>query len=369
MNFYRLLSNSILNRVRRVAAATNDIACSRFLVHATRRIALIVGITAGFAAHAAPPCVNSVQALRDALSAAQANGLDDTIHVVRGFYPTGGMPFSFNSTEAHALTIIGGYNSDCSARIYNPALTVLDGGGTSLVFGSESTGKVTLRFLTFQGGLGGGIAGSALRMNFFNSSTGSLVVGQSIIRDSGYAAFALAVWGSATLDFVDNLVVDNLTDTWPGGPEITCGGSGAVNVINNTFANNIVNSTNSQTMGGLGMYGSHTAAATLSNNIFWGNTGHDLYSASAVMIDNDYGTDSHSLAAGSSGNHNFDPQFSSSSDFHLQPTSPVLGIGTLTPVGGLPALDIEGHARSYKGKVDLGPYERGDEIFADGFDN
>jgi len=332
------------------------------------RSSVVVILLLWLAAPAGAVCVNTAQALRDALSAAQANGANDAIQLVRGVYATGGTPFSFNSSEAHSLSITGGYNADCSGRDYSPALTVLDGGGTSLVFGSESTGKVTLRFLTFQGGLGGGIAGSALRMNFFDQSTGSLVVGQSIIRNSGFAAFSLAVWGSATLDFVDNLVVDNLTDTWPGGPEIYCGG-GAVNVVNNTFANNTVTDGDSRDIGGLVLIGPHTASAALSNNIFWGNTTSDLYSASAIMIDNDYGTDSHSPAAGSSGNHNVDPQFSSSSDFHLLPTSPLLGIGTLTPIGGLPTIDIEGHARTDNGKVDLGPYERGNKIFADGFDN
>jgi len=368
MNFYRLFSTFAPKRARHVAAATNAIGHSLFLRRTARRIALIAGLTAGFAAHATV-CVNSVQGLRDALSAAQANGADDVIHVARGFYATGGTPFSFDSSETHALTIIGGYNSNCSTRVYNPALTVLDGGGTSLVFGSESTGKVTLRFLTFQGGSGGGIAGAALRMNFFDQSTGSLVVSQSIVRESGYAAFSLAVWGSATLNFFDNLVVDNLADTWTGGPEIYCGGSGAVTVINNTFANNVVTSADPRVIGGLVLLGPHTSAATLSNNIFWGNTNSDLYSASAIMIDNDYGTDSHSPAAGSSGNHSFDPKFSSSSDYHLLPSSPLLGIGTLTPVGGLPNMDIEGHARTDNGKVDLGPYERGNEIFADGFDD
>jgi hypothetical protein len=313
-------------------------------------------------------CVGNAQDLRDALSAAQADGVDDVIQLVRGVYNTNGTPFSFNSNETHALSIIGGYNGDCSARLYDPALTVLDGGGTSLALGTESAGKVTLRFLTFQHGFGV-TAGAALRMNFFDTSTGSLVVSQSIIRDSGYAAFSLAVWGSATLNFFDNLVVDNLTDNWPGGPEIYCGGSGAVNVTNNTFANNVVDIVDPRTIAGLVLTGPHTSAATLSNNIFWGNTTSDLYSASAVMIDNDYGTDSHSPAAGSIGNHNFDPQFSSSADFHLLPSSPLLGIGTLTPPGGLLNLDIEGNARTYNGKIDLGPYERGNEIFSDGFDN
>jgi len=64
-----------------------------------------------------------------------------------------------------------------------------------------------------------------------------------------------------------------------------------------------------------------------------------------------------------------DPQFSGPGDFHLQPTSPLLGAGTLTPPGNLPTIDIEGLARSYNGFVDMGAYERGNEIFENGFNN
>jgi hypothetical protein len=194
-------------------------------------------------------------------------------------------------------------------------------------------------------------------------------VDQTIIRNNhaGVAAFSLSAAAGGTLEFVNNLIVDNFADTWPGGPEIYCGG-GAVHVINNTFANNTVNSTDSSTVGGLVLFGPQTAMATLSNNIFWGNTAFGLASANAILTDNDYGDDYSTPAIGSSGNHHFNPQFAGDEDFHLSPTSPLLGIGTTTPVGGLPSIDIEGHPRTWLATVDLGPYERGDEIFADGYE-
>ena len=56
-------------------------------------------------------------------------------------------------TTSRKLDINGGYNSDCSIITENPVLTILDGGGATRVFESESvSGGVSLRFLTFQNG-------------------------------------------------------------------------------------------------------------------------------------------------------------------------------------------------------------------------
>ena len=41
----------------------------------------------------------------------------------------------------------------------------------------------------------------------------------------------------------------------------------------------------------------------------------------------------------------------------------------MTPPGGLPTIDIEGHPRSYLGLVDMGAYERGDKLFDNDFDH
>lgn len=107
---------------------------------------------------------------------------------------------------------------------------------------------------------------------------------------------------------------------------------------------------------------------TMSNNIFWNNSGYDLDTA-AVLVDNDVSSEQSTIDPTSSGNVDVDPQFSSSTDFHLAPTSPLLNQGTLTPTGGLPTIDIEGNPREYLNKVDMGAYQHGNEIFADGFED
>lgn len=65
MNLHRPCSTFALTRSPRMAATTNAIGHLRFLHRVARRIALVAGLLAGFAAHATV-CVNSVQGLRDA---------------------------------------------------------------------------------------------------------------------------------------------------------------------------------------------------------------------------------------------------------------------------------------------------------------
>src|SRR5450432_3110205 len=111
--------------------------------------------------HAHTFCAGDDVAIQAALDAASDGGANDnennTIKIVIGTYSTvnnGNAEFFYNNqTTARVLDINGGYNSDCSAITENPALTILDGGGATRVFESETvSGDVSLRFLTFQNG-------------------------------------------------------------------------------------------------------------------------------------------------------------------------------------------------------------------------
>ena len=354
------------------------------------RPASLVGLAAclliaAASAHAHTFCTGSAAAIQAALTAASDGGANDnennTIQIVIGTYSTadnGNVELYYNNhTTARILDINGGYNSNCSIITENPALTKLDGGGAKPVFESESaSGDVSVRYLTFQNGSAGPSgSGGGVEMNLGNSSHGPVIFDQNIVRNnhSGLCAggFAIDVSGSGTLQFENNLIVGNSAGVCDGAGEIVDDGSGA-NVINNTFAQNTVTNMPTSATGGLYFYVGSTASPppdTMSNNIFWGNSGYDLDTA-AVLVDNDFSSDQESINSTSTGNISADPHFSSSTDFHLLPTSPLLGKGTLTPTGGLPSTDIEGHSRtSLNNKVDLGAYERGDEIFKDGFED
>ncbi|MDR3387707.1 MAG: choice-of-anchor Q domain-containing protein [Rudaea sp.] len=82
-------------------------------------------------------------------------------------------------------------------------------------------------------------------------------------------------------------------------------------------------------------------------------------------MNNDIGNPAPSV----NGNLSVDPHFGGSGNYQLAATSPLLGMGTTTPVGGLPTINLNGNPRSYSGLVDIGAYERGDEIFGDGFED
>src|SRR5450432_697319 len=307
--------------------------------------ATLLAMGASLAAHAHTFCAGNASAIQAALDAASDGGANDnennTIQIVVGTHYTannGNMEFSYvNQTTARVLDINGGYNSGCSVITENPALTILDGGGATRVFESESvSGDVSLRFLTFQNGkTGTNQKGAGVQMNINSTDQGPVIFDQNIVRDnhSTYidGGFLIAFNGSGTLQFENNLVVGNSADIDQGAGTIVDAGSGA-NIINNTFAQNTVTNMPVSEIGGL-YFSVGTATSpppdTMSNNIFWGNSGFDL-ATHAVLVDNDYGTDYYTPDASSIGSSHVDPQFSSSTDFHLLPTSPLLGIGTLT---------------------------------------
>ncbi|MEP6882015.1 MAG: hypothetical protein ABI866_08485, partial [Dokdonella sp.] len=138
--------------------------------------------------------------------------------------------------------------------------------------------------------------------------------------------------------------------------------------------NTIANNTTGNAIAGfvdIGHFNSAIPFAYLSNNIMWNNVaGSDVqFSAGGIQFNNnDIENIDGFPSDGSGANLAVDPGFVSGSDYHLAASSPLLGIGLFAPEGGLPMGDLDGHARDFNGLVDLGAYERGDEIFAAGFE-
>ena len=199
----------------------------------------------------------------------------------------------------------------------------------------------------------------------YRSRGGGIIIDYNIIRNNRAsderAGLFAGTSGPGDIHMDGNLITGNSANTNACGAEID-GGSGNTYVTNNTIANNSITGPLLNGYGGLVVFGN----VFVSNNISWGNTHTDIgaFSGSA-LVDNDYGTLT-GTPTSNTGPQSIDPQFSGATDFHLLPTSPLLGAGTLTPPGNLPTIDIEGHPRSYNGLVDMGAYERGDKIFADG---
>jgi len=321
---------------------------------------------------AADPDHALIQALAAAGTGGAYNGENDTIRLVRGTYQAlQTVAFTFSNSGTHKLDINGGYNSDCSTIIENPELTILDGGGHFPVLQTNSSADVSIRWVTFQNGLSGD-NGSGLLMNLV-APGGAAIIDYNIIRDnvSTFTNGGLGISGSGLVYIEDNLIIGNSSTGEISAVSIGLTNS-TVYFINNTIAQNSAVGSDSDAFD-LGNLISTTFYA--SNNIIWGNTGtydSSYYGGSPQFIDNDYASidpASPALAAGSTGNVNVDPQFVGSGSFGLSSTSPLLNIGTLTPPGSLPTIDIAGNPRSFNSQVDIGAYERGNEIFKDGFNN
>ena len=104
----------------------------------------------------------------------------------------------------------------------------------------------------------------------------------------------------------------------------------------------------------------------VTNSIFWGNTPNeivtDVESEATVTFSN---VQNGHLGIG---NIDLDPLFidpdgpddipgTDDDDYHLQPGSPCINLGTNVPPEGLPATDLDGNPRVVCGIVDMGAYE------------
>jgi hypothetical protein len=324
-------------------------------------------------------CVTNVTDFQTALTNAQGSTSATYIEVARGTYaqPTGrGSALTFDSTAANQgqLDITGGYNGDCTAQIQNPALTVLDANGAPGVLSLTSQAGISVRYLTIQGGANATPGGTGGLLAF--STEGPVIIDYNIIRNnySGTDAGVFAIVDDSNsrtnIRVNGNLITNNLSSNLCAAGGTDNHGGGSTDVINNTIA---YNTSQASTLAGGFCTSSYSF---VSNNIAWGNSTYDL-SIVGMSFNNDCGTmQNESEGCETNGSLNLDPQFSSVSDFHLLPTSPLLGQGTLmpdtydgSPDYGLPTIDIEGHPRSYNGFVDMGAYERGDEIYGNDFDH
>jgi len=154
-------------------------------------------------------CVSNATELNTALNTAESNGEDDTVKIVQGTYNGN---FTYASTEGNSLAIEGGYSGECVTRTIDPANTILDGAGISMVLALVSQGS--------------------------------------------------------TFFFVEGLTVQNGKSDDPNrgaGLYVRTGNSGTVLITNNIFSGNRSNN-------GGGVYTDDTVHATLTNNKFIGNT-------------------------------------------------------------------------------------------------
>lgn len=316
-------------------------------------IALLLGF-GSMSARAEMYCVGSTSEFDTALLAAQIVPSNNEIRIRQGTYsmPDGTSGGSGSSTLvfSHNLSISGGWNSDCTDRSPDPALTTINGHGASWSRWSlHSNASITLESLRF-------VSVGRIFLRFYSGSecAGQAFTVRRTIFDGSVSGRALELRSKCHNVRVENNLVVNSSNH---GIEVACSDSMRYQVINNTVRNS--------SKRGLILYQnsfSPCASDPISINRLYNNLIDKVYldGSTPQAFNNIFGQltneNGGGLFSGSSDNLSVDPQLDA--DYRpIEPVSPAINTGTDNVAGGLPATDIEGNPRDIGGIPDRGAYE------------
>lgn len=324
-------------------------------------------------------CVNSESELLSALTSAAASPEPSVVRIARGVYEftaPGSTPV-ISITDDSELTVVGGWNADCSDLDVNPEQTVLRTVGQRPVMEISRQGSDPDMFLSnvsFRNGASStinkagcltifGAATSALELTYlsFRGCTGTS-------NQSPAALFVLASESNVlvrTATFANNVSAN-------GAIELRALGSGSVHLLNNTIAFNSRSSGNGTA--GLALFTSGGGSLRLTNTVAYSNGGpndSDVFfegSPVGVLSHNIIGR-SNGIPASMVASNNIDanPLFASNLSLRSTENSPMRDTGDNAAVGGLGLWDIEGRRRLQGIRVDRGAHEF-DDMFSNGFE-
>jgi hypothetical protein len=355
-----------------------------------KRMAILVGATCTFAAEAATFCVDTVTELQNALATAATNGEHDVIRIETGVYaPTSGtVAFNYGTPQNFDLVVEGGWVRvglvGCATRLNDPALTVLDGGGSRLVLrllgNPETTGAITVRNLTVRNGAGPDVGGMVLGAGagLGTSYGGRLFVDRVIVRENhsngSTGGLSVGTSGSgAEVEFLNSVIAGNTCAVQSCAGEIRVDSpfsNPRLVVAGNTVSINTCPSSACGTGGGLRLSG--TAAKAIYNNALFFNEAADLIllGGPSQVFNNAYGILSASAPPASQGNNlvGVGPNFVNglAYDFRLAPGSPLIDAGSLEV--DLGPLDAGGLPRLNGPRYDIGAHENQYLVFKDDFE-
>lgn len=330
-------------------------------------------------------CVGNTSELISALASAETEHNSSEIKIKAGTYfspSPAGFNFRGNQGGSSWLILVGGYNSDCTARSLSAYATLFQGNALNSVLtidmpnGSPSR-RVYMENFMIVGGTtppNSNISGGGLRYNgSFDGGFQELYLYNLVIsgNQSGYFSGGMDVYmGDGAVRLANVLFSNNSASLQFGQGSVTIARGdtvgGGVAVVNSTFANGGCNPGGGRGCG-FALRTQNNATTTVHNSLFGGHATGDLtFELSAQK--HVYRSNVPSILGIVSSLTevvNVDPQFTST--FELASTSPFINWGLSS---GLPfqplGFDLVGQGR-VNGVIDAGAYEH-PRSFASGFE-
>ncbi|MDZ3822454.1 MAG: hypothetical protein U0S76_02515 [Pseudoxanthomonas sp.] len=348
-------------------------------------LAVALAALAPARAEAAMFCVATGGQLQNALSMAEANGVDDEIRIrsgtlMRDIPMASGFMFLYSSNLAQDLDISGGWNANCTQRTHDPRLTVLSGAGLGQVlglghYGAGGTGTIRLRNLSLRNGRGTSSGyGTGLQVTAWEGANGAAELEHLLIQlndnhapvSTGHALRLMDSSGARLDVTLRNVQVDGNRNR---GLIVDSANATSVYRISQSTvtANLIVN----QGFAAVEVYG--PGFLWVANNVFAGNgvaTDLSIGNAPSHLRNNHVGG-----IVGSPGSNqgmtSGDPRLVADGVWWRPGVgSPLRDTGIATPNGGTGSLDIAGNPRVRGPAVDRGAFEAApdlDTIWRNGF--
>ncbi len=328
----------------------------------TRRLTLLLGLSllvlAGRPALAAEYCVGSPSELQAALNEAASPSQElftTTVMLKQGTYHVGNTSLA-QGTNTYALELLGGYNSDCSARTLNPDNTVFDGDGNQVRF--EPLAELLIEGIRFQNA-GSTIPNYGLNIAAYADDVSVQVRNSALVGVNLDAWFGLSNSGM-TMKFVNNRVHGFVQPSGANEAAVSMLGMALIRVVGNTLADNA---------GNHGLHVCTSGDVRMASNIGWNNAGDDFRVTADCSDGNSNPGDAEFKnnlyqgitmnTVGGSGNNisNVDPLFvnAGAGNYRLQNASPAINTGVVT--SSTAAVDLAGNPRVVGSTVDRGAYE------------
>ncbi len=346
------------------------------------RLVLSLMLFASSAASAATFCVSTPTEFQTALTTAQSNGQNDVILVEPGAYVVNA-PLDYYASENFDLSVSGGWEG-CVHHHNDPRYSVIDGHSAyalaHFVGAPNSTGNISVSWLTFRNGAGAGSSNPVV-FGLVAGWQGALTVENNVFTNlegrvgSGVTAVELDS-DQGTILVRNNLFANNRTDSLASPVHLLANNpvfSYVGEFTNNTATGNMTGDSNGTETGGIHITGAGIWSVT--NNITWGNSGHDLHLGPNIyyLHNNDIGSSTGGTPFSTGNNLAVDPGFvDTNGNYRLRGDSPLVNAGLNSAPGGIGTYDIGGAPGTNRlvfGTVDIGAYELQDRIFADSFDS